>query len=229
MVRAHLHVLLLAAWVATAPWALTDPPPPLPPGVSYEPTVGSPIGGYSYAVEYLSVDWTHPLLKVGHEVGPIDRTNPPPTWGRAEREAPGVLRIQLIEPLRGEDGWDLGFPFWEAAADERSPVWGVSGNPPGESSHVSIGGACPWLVGGPPMRKMPEWVSPLGRDAARAGVRWLGRASDLGGVAKLRLGERCLMSWTSPREGRTRFGLMVNQADASLATPPVVKWLQRET
>jgi hypothetical protein len=151
-----------------------------------------------YAASGIEVDWNHPLLAARLiDAVVLDRENPPPPLDRAETDDPGVLRIQLAEPVEQEGLWRPALPLiapGDAVPFEPSLSWFALGDP-GR-----------WLPGGAAIASEPESASPLaGLHSARMGTRWSGMADGLEAMPSLDFVAPLMISLTQPALGRTRF------------------------
>lgn len=213
-------ILLLAlAWPVGA-FAQTAAPE-LPPGVSpIKPTALLPV---EFTAELLSVDWTHPRLRVSLQNGLPIGEDLPAAWDRATGPAAAgnrrALWLQLVEPEPKPDGgWRLALPIGSEPG-----LTDLAGPP-----FVSVGGVCPWLPGGPAVAAEPEQASPLLDRGTLAGARWLGRVEDIDTIGSMTLRRRCLVSWTDPARGQTRFASVLYQRPGEAQLDRLKPWLKAE-
>ena len=213
-----LLCLILLQW-GTPPRLTAADLPALPAGASLAPLAAPAHMRTDYHAEMIAVDWTHPLLRVRVENGLPAGRDLPLSWGRAERQDPKALRIQLVEPEPEGDRWSLALP-----------VDGSSGNGEARAQpHFAIGGLCPWLPGGPPLGAEPELVSPLTQNATRMAARWLSRVKNLDAMTSLTFQGRCLVSWTSLRDGTSRFAVVVHEGRGEGKLDDLRPWLKAES
>lgn len=205
---------LIAGLVLTA----AAPAQNLPAGLSLRPDreIGNPPVGYQ--AQILSVDWTHPLLKVAVTDGLSDPAKVPEPWSRAEENRPQSLRIQLIEPIRKDDLWGLALELAPLA----SASTGSETTP-----RVVIGALFPWQLLGTE-EEPRQALAPGPGSGLAAGLRWMGRGDELETMPGTPFSHRVLISWSKPLTGQTHFALVARTTPEPILMAELIDWLREQ-
>lgn len=180
----------------------------MPPGVSVQSAPAPNQLPLDDEAESLTVDWTHPLLRVRTVHGLTDGRRVPRRWDHAS--APDSVRLQLIEPVRTSGPWRLGL------------------HPPGRPGQPQIAQdvIAPWQPFAGANRREPALdpaFAPIGQTLP---VRWLGRKEDLGDMDALDFGKRVMISMTTADATRTRFVLVHRKEAGRGRMTELTGWLR---
>jgi hypothetical protein len=95
--------------------------------------------------------------------------------------------------------------------------------------YFTLGEPGRWLPAGPPPPGEPGMPAPLENGGALVAARWLGRVEDLTALTTMTFPARCLLSWTNPAAGQSRFALVLRATGGEGRIKDLRDWIKAES